>query len=736
MSTLVSELSRLRPLLLLQPSILRDPALLQHPAFGHLGSSKERAYIKRRKSKKDKDGKRDKDKDILVVPPIQIEQELEGDADADGEIDLDLVTNISTGEHADTAVSMDMTTKHMSTRTSRLDSSGRTQSSIDDGRDLFGPAQSAGSQQHPKSAVPKPEERLDKKIKDRKGRNKMLDDRAPILSDARAECLLFAARKIGRARSGVIARLVKEREERTRQEREREKVKKAADTVATKKGTTIGHEGTHAFDIGMSSTDPYWMHDPENQPGPSNYSYPVADQSTPRTIPISRHSTSATGMHLRGTHLTSHIHPPVQSPSQPTIAHILSPQTRIMPYGLSRQGGAHASASGAISPPAGLAIVGSSSGSSSILPITAAWPAPSTPTGNRQGIGPGKSSTPVRGSAVPANTPATPLDSLLSAARTLMIENDDDDDDNIRAEIHETTSLSSSTRRRTSTVASLESPVPKKRRIAANASFPGASTSGTGPRTRRQTKAAASLQQPQTMKLEKGKQKQTVVAGKGKQKEVAPAPIALTRVRSALDVLADQAAQEQERRPSAGPASRQESIEPDKRKSASSIAVAVRRHNSIGTEPAASPKSSGRRSPSFHPTFSHSPDRSFDQTQNCCLQDPPAQDQPNTSASGLTIGEQSREVHITSDQPGEAGGRQRDSETQAVSSIILQSGAISGTHLPLDSSSLVERSATLSQLTEDRTMEADERPSQPTLINNFVPPQGDAHTSHMDVSVG
>ncbi|KAH9919713.1 uncharacterized protein B0H18DRAFT_625894 [Fomitopsis serialis] len=96
----------------------------------------------------------------------------------------------------------------------RLDSTG----------DVFVPPSQPSMPSALKASSSKHVEKHAKKSKDKRARFKAPGPRAPLLTDARAECILTAARKIGRVRAGIAAGLVRGRE---REERRAEAAKKA-----------------------------------------------------------------------------------------------------------------------------------------------------------------------------------------------------------------------------------------------------------------------------------------------------------------------------------------------------------------------------------------------------------------------------------------------------------------------------------------------------------------------------
>ncbi|CDO69595.1 hypothetical protein BN946_scf184759.g35 [Trametes cinnabarina] len=183
------------------------------------------------------------------------------------------------------------------------------------------------------------------------------------------------------------------------------------------------------------------------------------------------------------------------------------------------------------------------------------------------------------------------MDSLVSAARTLIDDRDHDGeggDIDVAEDVEdqgvpdETPARRRGTRRRAVGTAP-ESPAPKRRRVSGATDDPSTASPVAGPSSvplLRRGKAAARALDTEEKPKPKARGK-----GKGKEKEKAeftpqtraatpdtsaavssvsgsarmPHAPQVARIRSALDVLADQAAQEQERRPSIDPASRRDS---------------------------------------------------------------------------------------------------------------------------------------------------------------------------------
>lgn len=344
----------------------------------------------------------------------------------------------------------------------------------------------------------------------------------PILSDARSECLLLAARKFGRLKAGMVAGIVKEVDQekekpvptktRGRGNHKREKTKLSESSLPQTPGTDQQPVAGPSVIQGT-----FYTHPP-----------PVPPPRTPR-----RSASTNTHPPVQAQPLPAHLHPSMaHSHAHPGNIVYINPATLQSGGGVPLQ-----------------MQMRTSSGVPVLVPIPpGVWQMPTTPAPLRRR----SSKTPARATAGPSNhpqtdtendsrganpadrdhepqTPATPLDSLLNAARTLMIDEDYDGDDG--REGHHPSEVATSRpsastnkrrrRRAPNPVEAPESPVPKRRRTVL--SLAPAPLIGTPERP-----AAA----PQ---------------GSGTPLQA--------RVRSALDVLADQAAQEHERRPSVDPGS-------------------------------------------------------------------------------------------------------------------------------------------------------------------------------------
>lgn len=346
-----------------------------------------------------------------------------------------------------------------------------------------------------------------------KAKDKEITERGmPLLTDARAECLLVASRKIGAVRAGVLSGLVKEREWELAKERDAENVRRKARERKERQ-----RERERSKGMG----------------GPPM----IMPDGTPGHRPLPPNMIAIHPQYL----VPSHMHPGMPPGSHPGIIYFNSNGMPMTP----------------------MAQVPGSSGMPMLVPMPpGAWPMPSnsstTPT-----LTPLPAPTPVtgRGQVEDQTQPtgaSNPMDSLLSAARTMMVD----------ATKNGVNQKGASSKRKPA-VASSGNSTPKRRKVASTAT---ASTSKTkmpaAKSSLRQKKAAAQAQAQQ-------QQQSVSVAGRrmiepvntradlpgGSRPIVRAIPIGVTRVRSALDVLADQAAQEQERRPSVDPSSQRQTPE-------------------------------------------------------------------------------------------------------------------------------------------------------------------------------
>ncbi|KAI0638571.1 hypothetical protein C8Q77DRAFT_440840 [Trametes polyzona] len=401
--------------------------------------------------------------------------------------------------------------------------------------------------------------------KDRKHRHRHASAAPlPLLADARAECILSAARRLGRLRAGIVAGYIKEH------------VKPTDDAgIAPHPHTTPTHHTT----IQRSA--------PEGHAGSSSPPVPLAASSqgrgtgsrgTQRRLAPSPFTTPGSSAPMQ--HMPAHLHPSMQAyagAAQGTHLHqhalphpfvYLAPGPGLVPYPWAMPG----------TPPTAQA---------QVRP-------PGQARGPAQGAGSQASHvrTPARDQAsVPAAGSSTPMDSLVNAARTLIggqdydsnggqeigaqrigggpAEGETEETADEDAAVVETPIRRRGTRRRAPEPAP-DTPLPKRRRTAgtANASQAVAGPSTT-PSSRRAKQLAAapsseSPEKPRARGRAKGKAKAapeappaTASTSAAQSTSVPHAPPAgrvlhapqVARMRSALDVLADQAAQEQERRP-------------------------------------------------------------------------------------------------------------------------------------------------------------------------------------------
>ncbi|KZT06539.1 uncharacterized protein LAESUDRAFT_725993 [Laetiporus sulphureus 93-53] len=511
LAALEHELSRLRPLLLMQPSILNDPSLLQHPAFAQLAVVKDNTENRRKKLKKERERAKDLEalKEASQLQQQRQRQEAEGQAYAEAEFlnDMEMDAPVFEANGSNELLNgqasnfpMDVIAPAATIFTDAPASQGVA------GQSTGPPPEAAtSSKQYHVQILEKPQKK--RKEKERRFRR----ERAPLLSDARAECLLVAARKIGRMRAILLAEMVREREERERQQ----------------------NLGMSSF--GGPSQYPLngWQFGMNGQPGPSSFSgfSPFMPVVSGNPLSAQNSFSSMSFPHA----------PPFQTALQTPPMHHMQPQPLAGPpqsYPISAPGFLYVP--NPISSPA-------ASGTQTV---------PSTPTALHSQT---SSHTQFSMGGRSQEEPTTPLHSLLTAARTLLVGEDFDVDEIVgvggEATEHRVQTRSAAT-------AALEPSTPKKRRaLGRNATLPVAAPSpGAAVRKRRPVRAAATDQPPNR----KGKGKQKEGARDTNGHAGAPTSVRLTRVHSALDVLA-QAADEQERRPPSGPASRRGSVEPERR---------------------------------------------------------------------------------------------------------------------------------------------------------------------------
>lgn len=391
----------------------------------------------------------------------------------------------------------------------------------------------------------------------------------PLLTDARTECLLAAARKMGRVRAGIVAGIVRDREQKEKQENEeleklREQLRErdAATTTAAIGGMPVPTPSSINGGVspyGMVSMVPRGLVTPP--PNHHRLAHPLPPPSpTPaRIVPAHYHPSMHPGMQV-----SSHPHTPLlylNSPLVPVAVPASSP-------------GPHSAANTNMSP-----------GLPMFVPFPGAWHIPSTPTSTRRDTGgAGQEPSSALGSGVVsrqergqdrASVQGTPIDSLLSAARTLMVDEAYDED----SDASETTRTLRERKRKAILKTQGGSPVPKRRRVGEHISGSGKRSAVSGDKTNINkhilvTHKHHSAQSPKirtspARRIGRRKTEEDVAPSRSQKYihsdslETSLDETTPRRTRSALDVLADQAAQEQERRPSVGPSSRRASLEPE-----------------------------------------------------------------------------------------------------------------------------------------------------------------------------
>lgn len=415
----------------------------------------------------------------------------------------------------------------------------------------------------------------------------------PLLADARSEFILVAARKLGRLRAGILSGFVKEQAKfgregellttNTHADRDSRHELPSPSTSRPRPsvlgGTAVSDHCTTLEGEAGSSSPPVPLAASRQRQGSGS-------RTAQRRLAPSPFVPGAGGAVARPPNMPTHLHPSAQA--YPVAAQGRHPQA--MPH-------------------PGFVYFAPGPGQTGTMPfvVPVPWTVPGTPPGNRQIQGqvapalvsPSKLKTPARAQAAgTAEGSSTPMDSLVSAARTLIEDEDYDGDEGeaggsgaapateteATAEedaVPEETPLRRRGTRRRAAAAAPDSPAPKRRRTAGAASHELTAPSAAGPSAKKATrkaKAAAAPSQIQEKPKSRGRAK-----GKGKEKAgtlppdrpspspaspSAPPPTAsarvpyapqVARIPSALDVLADQAAQEQGRWPSLDAASRRNS---------------------------------------------------------------------------------------------------------------------------------------------------------------------------------
>ncbi|OCH90018.1 hypothetical protein OBBRIDRAFT_793731 [Obba rivulosa] len=640
---LEAELSRLRPLFLVQPALLSDPS--QSPGFFQLLPMKEEKEAERDHKKARRKVKREKapveiSPEIAAAIPINnhvignlrdkdvstAEREAgtePASEDADGEADPDVQMTSGAGVHPSMLPFSSATapsTPPPAHSSIVVTPATNVLVASPDGPSTLArpPATPRASSQPPAASNSLHNNAVEKgdasprKYSDEKGKSRRHRIRAgipeqerlapPLLSDARTECLLAAARKIGKARAAVLAGIVRDhekekaREEKEReQEREREREQRQGQAANAYPGTVQQRPIGADWDL-------RWFQDRSN-----SFDYRNPYSNTLHTSPTRLTASTSVPGSRRGTptprpQLPSHLHPSIQhyphgalhshNPPRPTHPHQPGhagpypqhpvPLVYMQPPLAVPISHGHPQGHVPLSMPMPVA-----TGSGPVLlPIRpgTAWPMPSTPS-RRDGANPAAAGSPGSSAAT-----ATPLDSLVSAARSMMDEEGPDDtEDTPNDERRRSLRTSVRSGRKGGQAADPdESPVPKKRKVASTAAppppTPATKEAGTS-RKRRQPKGGTTSQsQEKVAPDKKGKGRSTDDQDDVPHEEAtapstpvarrAAAAISSTRVPSALDVLAEQAAQE--RRPAVG------SVPSEQRRSASP--PRTERSNSQATE--------------------------------------------------------------------------------------------------------------------------------------------------------
>ncbi|OBZ70487.1 hypothetical protein A0H81_09744 [Grifola frondosa] len=572
MSSLQSELSRLRPFLAMQPTLLHEAELWR----GHTPppvTQRPEGDIKDRPADVKGKGKRKARREKEKVPKAEINVSIPAEIPAAVGEDVEMATNAPLVDAPDAPdvpppAGVDLGAVVQPPSDSQPPDAQLPSQAAESG-DIPAPVPEPAPEPAPAPPV-KPERRKREKDadrereKERKLRHKqLLEDKAvPILSDARAEFILVAARKLGRVRAGIIAGFIKEREREAEKERERERElqrEKEDPEVARMRRVGLRPRPAPDADGAGPSTQFIAYHGPV-APTPA----PTTRRGSARRIAGSPFSAPGVTL-MRGPPLPSHLHPSHQPYPPGQGHHAMIPHPGIiyvnalpgMPGGSGPQGG-----------PMPV-----------LVPIPpGAWPVPGTPTNVKSQPQPqpqpqpqSQVGTPARGGTTEDKAgPTTPMDSLVSAARTLMVDEDYDGDgdgggagaDEDDTDVEESPAKRAGTRRR-GAAATAESPLPKRRRVVTADGTTAAASSSTVASGAKTGKGAKDAVQ------EKGKGK---ARGKGRRRKY-QARVQGVRQRRQSAMLrlvllhSYQAAQEQERRPSVDPGSRRESVEPEKRHS-------------------------------------------------------------------------------------------------------------------------------------------------------------------------
>lgn len=256
----------------------------------------------------------------------------------------------------------------------------------------------------PKSKADRHQRKERERDKERKHRHRT--DPSPLLADARAECILVAARKLGRVRAGIISGFVKERQKLEREaEVLLENVKERAEAeqsvrrilqipVEAQATTPTDTRGQHDFEGSSSPAIPLAL-----AAGPPA----SATSPTPRKLAPIPSPFPARNVHpARAQQMPTHLHPTMQPyPTVPQGQH---------PHAIPHPGFVY------YNPGSGQGAV------PIIMPMPWAVP-PGTPPGpsanvkarQAQAQAQARARTPARGQSGVGEGPSTPMDSLVAA---------------------------------------------------------------------------------------------------------------------------------------------------------------------------------------------------------------------------------------------------------------------------------------------------------------------------------
>ncbi|KAJ8473146.1 hypothetical protein ONZ51_g8059 [Trametes cubensis] len=412
MSVLESELSRLRPLLSMQATLLRDPDLWRSQELSGLVAERIAAYARRWKGKE------------RATHP------------SDSLTNVDASQNAALPNSSHPSFVPQIATPTIPDTTSHAQQADIPKPpSTTDAAPPPPPDLQHKSDRHHRHRKDRDKDR----DKDRKYRHRYQPSK-PILADARAECILAAARTIGRARAGVLSGLVKERA----------KLESEADALAAQNMQASNeYQDTHHV----------LLSPPTSQPRPS-----VAGATTSQTpyegqagsssppVPLAAsyrgHANTASGgapsthRRLAPSPFPAHAPAPAPAPSL-SFARTSHLPTHLHPSGHAYSASAQGRHPHAVPQP-GYMYFAPGPGQSGPVPyvVPVAWGVPGTPTAPPTGSSrqrhadeyaqaesSSSTRTPARNRTnSTTESVSTPMDSLVNAARSLIEDEDYDDE--------------------------------------------------------------------------------------------------------------------------------------------------------------------------------------------------------------------------------------------------------------------------------------------------------------------